>query len=230
MRKVPRVTLYWLEHAQNPQRHLKKRAFQHQTCLSPTVYNIFTLIYGLQGWYPHLHLKPKGHFPHETEGPRPFHFKHSHWWKRQSWSKFATSPLRSRDQWSMWMQDGCKVYMDSYMSLNGSCFMVTWTIFKKPYLEVRFETKLGDHDTPNAHNRWFILFYHVWGPAWIKMHWINIWSRTRSHMASHLRVRDHTRWLWRYVGMAFGHFSFGLSQFHGHGSWLVCEVALSWDM
>ena len=27
--------------------------------------------------------------------------------------------------------------------------------------------------------------------------------------------------------MAFGHFSFGLSsQFHGHGSWLVCEVAL----
>jgi hypothetical protein len=26
--------------------------------------------------------------------------------------------------------------------------------------------------------------------------------------------------------MAFGHFSFGLSQLHGHGSWLVCEVAL----
>jgi hypothetical protein len=25
---------------------------------------------------------------------------------------------------------------------------------------------------------------------------------------------------------AFGHFPFGLSQFHGHGSWLVCEVAL----
>jgi hypothetical protein len=28
------------------------------------------------------------------------------------------------------------------------------------------------------------------------------------------------------VGTAFGHFSFGLSQFHGHGSWLVCEVVL----
>jgi hypothetical protein len=26
--------------------------------------------------------------------------------------------------------------------------------------------------------------------------------------------------------MAFGHFSSGLSQFHGHGIWLVCEVAL----
>jgi hypothetical protein len=28
------------------------------------------------------------------------------------------------------------------------------------------------------------------------------------------------------LGRAFGHFSFGLSQFHGRGSWLVCEVAL----
>jgi uncharacterized protein YwbE len=27
------------------------------------------------------------------------------------------------------MQNGCNVYMDSYMALNGSCFMVTWTIF-----------------------------------------------------------------------------------------------------
>ena len=27
--------------------------------------------------------------------------------------------------------------------------------------------------------------------------------------------------------MAFGHFFFGLSQIHGHGSWLMCEVALS---
>ena len=34
------------------------------------------------------------------------------------------------------MQDGCKVYMDSYMTLNGSCFMVTWIIFKNHLLEV----------------------------------------------------------------------------------------------
>ena len=34
--------------------------------------------------------------------------------------------LRLRDQRSMWMQDGCKVCMDSYMASNGSCFMVTW--------------------------------------------------------------------------------------------------------
>ena len=34
------------------------------------------------------------------------------------------------------MQDGCEVYMDSYMALNGSCFMVTWIIFKNHLLEV----------------------------------------------------------------------------------------------
>ena len=44
--------------------------------------------------------------------------------------------LRLRDQGSMWMQDGCKVYMDSYMALNRACFMVTCIIFKHHLLEV----------------------------------------------------------------------------------------------
>ena len=44
--------------------------------------------------------------------------------------------LRLRDQRSMWMQDGCKVYMDSYMASNGSCFMVIWAIFKNLLLQV----------------------------------------------------------------------------------------------
>jgi hypothetical protein len=34
------------------------------------------------------------------------------------------------------MQDRCEVYMDCYMILNGSCFMVTWTNFKHHLLEV----------------------------------------------------------------------------------------------
>jgi hypothetical protein len=33
------------------------------------------------------------------------------------------------------MHDGCKVYMDSYVAFNGSCFMVTWTIFKNHLVE-----------------------------------------------------------------------------------------------
>jgi hypothetical protein len=36
----------------------------------------------------------------------------------------------------MWMQDGCKVYMDSYMTSIGSRFMVTWTILKNRLLKV----------------------------------------------------------------------------------------------
>ena len=41
-----------------------------------------------------------------------------------------------RVQGSIWMQDGCKVHMDSYMASNGSCFMVTPIIFKNHLLEV----------------------------------------------------------------------------------------------
>ena len=34
------------------------------------------------------------------------------------------------------MQDGCKVYMGSYMASDGSRFTVTWIIFKNHLLEV----------------------------------------------------------------------------------------------
>jgi hypothetical protein len=36
-----------------------------------------------------------------------------------------------------------------------------------------------------SNNHWFILFSHVWGSAWIKIHWNSIWLRAMSHMASH---------------------------------------------
>ena len=44
--------------------------------------------------------------------------------------------LSLRDQRSMWMQDGYKVHMDSYMASNGSCFMVTRIIFQTHFLKV----------------------------------------------------------------------------------------------
>ena len=86
--------------------------------------------------------------------------------------------------------------------------------FQNPPFGCRPNTKPGNHGTSNANNRWFILFYHVWGHAWIEIHWNSIRLRARSHMASHYT------WGWD------GHWtlSFGLSQIHG--SWLVCEVAL----
>jgi hypothetical protein len=99
--------------------------------------------------------------------------------------------------------------------------------FQKRPLGCRPNTKPGDHGTPNTHDRWFILLYNVWGPTWIGIHWNSIWLRVRSHMTSHYTWGPVTTlhdlevfWdgLWS--------LSFGLSQFHGHFSCLMCEVAL----
>ena len=75
--------------------------------------------------------------------------------------------------------------MASYMAPNGSCFMITWIIFKNHLLGGMPNTKLGDHGTPNADDCWFILLYHVWRPAWMEIHWNSIRLRARSHMTSH---------------------------------------------
>ena len=60
--------------------------------------------------------------------------------------------LRLRDHPSKWRQDGCKVYVDSYMASNGPCIMVTWINLKNHLLEVGL-SKPGDHGTLDAHNR-----------------------------------------------------------------------------
>jgi hypothetical protein len=59
------------------------------------------------------------------------------------------------------MQDGCKVYVDSYNGMEWIMFHGHSDYFQKPALGGRRSTKPGDHGIPNAHNRWFILFYHV---------------------------------------------------------------------
>ena len=81
--------------------------------------------------------------------------------------------------------DGKPAWITTWHRSNELCFMVAWSIFKAMApLGGRPNTQLGDHVTPNAHSRWFVLFYHVWGPAWIKIHWNSIWLRVRSHMTS----------------------------------------------
>ena len=109
---------------------------------------------------------------------------------------------------------------------------VSWSlaIFPKPPLEGRPNTKPVDHGTPNTHNHWFIVFHHDRGPTWIKIPWNSIWLSARSHMASHYTWRSVTTL--HDFGGVLGRpldtsFPFGLSQLHGHGSWLVCEVALA---
>ena len=72
---------------------------------------------------------------------------------------------------------------------------VSWSLGGRP------NSKPGDHGTPNIHNRWRILLYHVWGPAWIEIHWNSISLRARSHMASHHTWRSVTTLLHDVEGM-----------------------------
>jgi hypothetical protein len=46
----------------------------------------------------------------------------------------------------------CKVDMDFYIALHGSCFMITLTILINQTLGGRSNTNLGDHGTPKSHN------------------------------------------------------------------------------
>ena len=64
---------------------------------------------------------------------------------------------------------------------------VSWSLglCQNPPPGGRPDTKPDDHGIPNANNFWYILFYHVWGPAWIITHWYSIWLRSRSLRASH---------------------------------------------
>jgi hypothetical protein len=93
--------------------------------------------------------------------------------------------LCSRDLWSMWMRDGCKVYMDSYMAPNGSCFMVTWIIFQKPSLGAGLTQDQVTMALWSFTTVGLFYFYHVWGPTWIEIRWNSIWMRARSRMTSH---------------------------------------------
>ena len=99
--------------------------------------------------------------------------------------------IHLRDQRSMWMQDGCKVYMDFYMTLNGSCFMITWTILKSHFLEVGLtqnQETMALWSSERSH-MWFIIVYHVWGHAWIKIHW-NRFGWGPSHIWLHTTLED----------------------------------------
>ena len=73
-------------------------------------------------------------------------------------------------------------------SLHGFLHDIEWIMFhghldyfQKPLPGGRPNTKPWDHGTPNALNRWFILFYHVWGSTWIDIHWMNLLYLMRLH-------------------------------------------------
>ena len=108
---------------------------------------------------------------------------------RDHYTSSTLTGRKGRDQRSMWMQDGRKV-------LHGYLHGIEWIMFhghsdysQLPPLGGRPNTKPRDHGTPNAHNHWFILFNHEWGPAWIEIQWNSLRLRARSHMTSHYTRR-----------------------------------------
>ena len=126
----------------------------------------------------------QGHFTHETESPWPITLQALSLVENAEQVQVRFT-LRSRDQWSMRMQDGCDVFHDSYMASNGSCFMVTWIVSINHFLEVCL--------TQNRKTMVFQmlttvdLFYYfiMCEDRMNKIHWICIWSRAQSHTTSH---------------------------------------------
>ena len=167
----------------------------------------------------------KGHFTNKTKSPWPLHLKHSHWWKKRSQSKYASHYT--------WVNNGVSECKMNVKSTYGFLHGIEWIMFhghldyfQNPPLGGRLHTK---YDTPNAHNRWFILFYHGWGPTWIESQWNSMWLRVRSNMTSHY-TRGSVTTLHNFgsvLGWPLNTFFWALT-FHGRGSWLVCEVALRW--
>ena len=120
---------------------------------------------------------------HKTKSPWPSYFKHSHWWKRRSWSKFTSHYAWGTNGVCECKMDVKSIWVPTWHRMDH----VSWSLelFLKPPLGSIPDTKPEDHGTPNTRNCWFILLYHVWGPTWIDIHWNSIWLKARSHMTSH---------------------------------------------
>jgi hypothetical protein len=161
----------------------------------------------------HMRLRACHHCPSMT-----------HWWKRRSQPMFAPHYA-----WGANIVCGCK--MDIKWHLRGFLHGIEWIMFhghldyfQKPPLRGRPDTKPWDHYTPKSHNCWSLILYHVWGPriTEIAFGWGlgHLWLHTtfESPRPYHMILEVSWDGLWT--------LSFGLSQFHGHGSWHINEVAL----
>ena len=177
--------------------------------------------------YIYIYIFPWG-CPHHIT-----HFKNKNvlWyddvWRCWNWHLVQTFPLKKIHvnyicNWSRYWMDVKSTWIPTWHQMDHvSCPL---GLFSKPPLGGRPNTKLGDHDTSSI--------YSILSRMRIRMnknsHWNGIWLRTRSHMTSHHTWGSVTP-LHDFGGCfrtAFGHFSFGLSPSHGHGSWRVCVVAL----
>ena len=125
--------------------------------------------------------------------------------------------------------------MDSCTTSYGSCFTVTWHIFINHFLEVgptqhHKTTTLQTVTTVDLTSFGFLDSTMCEDPAWIETHWNSNRLRARSGHTPHSRLRDHTYMsLGGVLGWPLDTFFWALNIFHGHGSWLMCEVALNFS-
>ena len=137
-----------------------------------------------------LKFGTKGHSTHETESVWPLHFKHSCWWKRRNQSEFASHYAWGTNGVCECKMDVKSTWIPTWHRMdNVTCH---WDCSQKPHAGDRPNKNLRDHGTLNAHNRYHILFYHVWGLAWTKIHWKSIWLKSNNMTSLHLKIRDHT--------------------------------------
>ena len=115
------------------------------------------------------------------------------------------------------------------MASNGSCLMITWTLFKNHLLEVGLTQNWEIMALQKLTTIVLLCFImcddvHEWKFVEVAFDWghDHTWLHTTLEgLCPHYMILE-VSWdggLWT--------LSFGLSQFHGHNSWLVCEVALS---
>ena len=99
--------------------------------------------------------------------------------------------------------------MDFKMVTIGTCFMVTWVIFKKPPLGGRPNTKL---ETMALQHLTLLCSNHVWGPRMNRnsLKYQLIKDLVTYDFTLHLRACDHTPWFWKCLETTFGHFFWAL--------------------
>ena len=120
--------------------------------------------------------------------------------------------LQLRDKHSQWMQDGCKVYMDSHVAwmdwIVHGCMLCTLHGRNEGQYEVASLMALEPVTLWARallhHGEWFNVA-KCWQLGDIYMCWFPI-GVDFSISTLHLRVRDHTTWFWKCIRMTFKHF------------------------
>ena len=167
----------------------------------------------------------KGHFTHETESPWPIHFKALSLVEKPEPVQVRYFTLCLRDQQSEYVHARWMQSLQWILTWHRTDH-VSWSLglfFKNHPLEVGLTEYQETLAFRTLAITYLFYFNHVWGRVWnrnsSKQHLVEGLHDTRKGPWPHYMSLE-VSWddLWT--------LSFGLSQFHGHGYRLMCEVTL----